>query len=259
MAYRVSIAALTALCTITAGCRTAPHRAIDPELASCVPANTTVLAGIQIDQVHANPVLEKWFTNSLISLMPARNASAVLVAYTGAGLLWAARGPFREAPAGATLLAPQLAVTGSDAAVRAATTQHASGRSGAPELVAHAETVAMQPVWAVAVGNTQYPLSGNAANLNRLLALTEYTTLTLDAGSLVGLHVTGICRSTDRARQFEETLRGLLSLARAAARDRDLESILSAVQIRRDNLTVQVDAAGAPELVERLLRSGVQQ
>jgi hypothetical protein len=259
MASGVSFAALTALFTVLAGCRAATHHAVDPELASCVPENTRVLAGIQIGQVQASPLLEKWFTGSLSAWMPTRDASAMLVAYTGSGLLWATRGPFREPPAGATLLAPQLAVTGSDAAIRAAAAQHASGRTGAPGLVAQAELVATQPVWAVAVGNIQYPLSGNAANLNRLLALTDYTTLTLDARSQIGLHVTGICGSAERARQFEETLRALLSLARAAAHDRDLELVLSAVQIRRDSLTVHVDAAGAPELVERLVRSGVPQ
>jgi hypothetical protein len=255
MASGVSLAALTALGTVLAGCRAVPHRAVDPDLASCVPANTRVLAGIQIDRVHASPLLEKWFAGSLSALLPAGDASAVLVADTGAGLLWATRGPFREAPAGATLLAPQLAVSGPDAAVRAAAAQHASGRTGAPALVAQAELIATQPVWAVVAGNAQYRLSGNAANLDRLFALTDYTTLTLDAGSQIGLHVTGICRSADRARQFEETLRGLLSLARAATRDRGLASILSAVQIRRDNLTVHVDAAGSPELIQRLVPS----
>ncbi len=250
-----SLVALTALCALLAGCRSAPHSVVDPELASCVPADTRVLAGVQFSQVHANPVLQKLFASSLSLLLPPRDASAVLVAYTGAGLLSAMRGAFRDAPQGATVIGPQLALAGPDAAVRAAAEQHATGRTGAPALLARAELVAAQPVWAVALGNTTYPLSGNAANLNRLAALTDYITLTLDAGSQIGLHVTGICGSADRARQFEETLRALLSLARAAERDRNLESVLSAVQIRRDALIVHVDASAAPEIVERLFRS----
>src|SRR5690348_3445607 len=258
MASGGSVAALISLFAVLAGCRAAPQGAIDSELASCVPSNARVLAGVHIDQVRANPTLQKLFADSLSLLAPARNASVVLVTYTGSDLLWAARGQYSEAPPGATLLGPQLALAGSDAIVSAAAVQHASGRTGAPALVAQAESIARQPVWAVAAGSTPLPLSGNAANLNRLLALTDYTTVTLDADSRIGLHATGICGSPDRARQFEQTLRGLLSLARAAARDRDIESVLAAVQIRRDDLQVRVDTSAAPETVERLLRSAVR-
>ena len=258
MTSGISVAALTLLLAVFAGCRTAPRNAVDSEMASCVPANAKLLAGIHIDQVRANPVLQKLFADSLSLLAPARNASLVLVTYTGTDLLWAARGNFSEAPPGATLLGSQIALTGSDAIVRAAAAQHARGRTGAPALVAQAEAIAKQPVWAVALGSTPFPFSGNAANLNRLLSLTDYTTLALDAGSRVGLHAPGIGGSADRARRFEETLRGLLSLARAAARDRDIESVLAAVQIRRDDLQVRVDTSAAPETIERLLRSAAR-
>jgi hypothetical protein len=211
-----------------------------------------------LDQVRANPALQKLLAGWLDLLEPARDASSLLVAYTGTDLLWVARGQFRAAPPSSLLLTPQLVVTGSNALTRAAAAQHATGRTGAPALVAQAESVAKQPVWAVVVGSTPFPFTGNAANLNRLLALTTYTTVTLNANSRIDLHIAGICESGDRARQFEETLRGLLSLARAAVRDPEVASVLTALQVRRDDLTVRVDASAAPEQIERLLRSAVR-
>jgi len=258
MACGWSYAAFAGVLACAAACRVTPPRAIDAELAACVPAEARMLAGAHLDQVRAAPGLQELLAGWLTLLEPARDASSVLVAYTGSDLLWAAHGDFRTPPRGATVLSPQLAVTGPPALVRAAAAQRAAGRIGAPALLAEAETVARQPVWAVVPGNAPLPLSGNAANLNRLLGYTNYTTLTLDAGSQIGLHVTGICGSADRARQFEETLRGLLSLARATTRDRDLASVFAAVQIRRDDLTVHADITTAPETVQRLLQAAAR-
>ncbi|MBZ5580508.1 MAG: hypothetical protein LAP40_28490 [Acidobacteriia bacterium] len=246
-------AALVTLALATAACRTAaPRPAIAAELAACVPSDTRVLAGVHLDTLRANPGFQHLSRGWAGLLEPVRDASEVLVAYNGRELLVIARGQFRSAPAGARLLTPQLAVAGGDAAVRAATAQRATGRSGAPALVALADAVAAQSVWAVESGGGSLPLRGNSVNLNRLLAFTDHATFAAELNSAVTLHAAGICRSANAARHLEETLRGLLSIAAATVRDRDLAAWLAAVQVHRDELTVRADVSGSVEAVTKL-------
>ena len=240
---------------LLAGCRSAQPAALDAELASCVPADTQLLAGVHLDQARANQTLQKLLMDWLAVLEPARDASQLLIAYNGKDLLWAGRGAFHGAPAGATLLNQHVAVAGPAALVQAAIAQHATGRTGASELVARAESIARAPVWAVAEGRARLPLQGNAANLNRLLGLADYNTFSIEVETGIALHAAGFCPSADKGRQLEETLRGLLSLAGSATRDRELAALLRQVQIRRDDRTVRADVSGSAETVERLLRA----
>lgn len=248
-------AALIALVLGSAACRPAlPPSALDPELAACVPSDTVALAGVHLAVLRQNPVFQQLASGWATLLEPLRQASEVLVAYNGREILVIARGHFPTAPAGTRLLTPRLALAGSDAAVRAAMTQHASGQSGAPALTAFAEGVAAQPVWAVVSGGAPLPLRGNLANLNRLLAFTEHASVTAELNSVIGLHATGVCRTAERAQQLEETLRALVSLASSMVRDRDLEAVIGAVEVRRNGATVQADVSAAPNAVEKLLR-----
>lgn len=244
-----------ALLITLAGCRATPSSAIGFDLASCIPADTRVLAGIHLDQVRSSPVLLKLASDWLPLLDPARDASFVLIAYNGKDLLWAGRGQFHAAPPGATLLNPQLALAGPPSLVRAAAAQHASGRTGAAALVEHAEGIARQPIWVVVPRGAALPLSGNASNVNHLLDLADYTTLAVELNSGIALHAAGICRSADQAMQMEETLRGLLTLAGSAVRDRELAALLASVQIRREHLTVHADVSGSPNTIGNLLRT----
>ena len=258
MASNASVVALAALLSVWTACRASAPGALDSELASCLPPDAQALAGIHLDQVRVNPMLRKLSADWLPLVEPARDASFVLIGYTGKDLLVVEQGQFPAAPPGATLLDSRLAVAGPAALVRAARTQHAAGRTGAPALVARATAIASQPIWAIAAGGVPLPLSGNAANLNQLLALTDYTTFALELNSGITLHFAGTCRSAERAQQLEETLRGLISLAGAASREPDLLALLASVQIRRADLTVRADTSGSPEVIERLLRSAAR-
>lgn len=236
-------------------CRSTPPPALDREMAACVPPDARALAGIHLNQIRASPVLRDLSVNWLPLLDPARDASTVLAVYNGKDLLVVGRGEFHTTPPGATLLAPQLAVTGPAAAVRAAAAQHAAGRPGAAALVNQAETVARQPIWVVVARGTMLPLSGNAVNVSRLLDMADYTTIAVGGTSGLTLQATGICRSADEARKLEETLRGLLSLVGAATRDRDLAAVLASVQVNREDVRVHADLTGNPETIARMLRS----
>lgn len=213
-----------------------------------------MLAGLHLDRVRASPVYQKLPATALALLEPAKTASNLLLVYDGKDLLWAARGAFPPTPPGAFLLNSHLAVAGPSSLVQAATAQHASGRTGLPGLSGQAELIAAQPIWAIARRDTVLPLSGNAANVNRLLGMADYTTLGVELNSGLVLHAAGHCQSDDQARHLEETVRGFLSLARAGARDGDV-GLLAGVQVSRDGLTVHADAALSPEAIEKLLNA----
>lgn len=254
MVSTYTVTALAALSLASVACRPAAPPSVDAELAACVPGDTLVLAGIHLDQLRANPLFQKLSRNWSQMLEPFRDASYVWVAYNGRDLLFIAHGEFRTTPAGASLLTPQLALAGPADIVRTATAQHATGRTGVPSLVAISKGIAARPVWAVVLGGRPLPITGNSTNLNWLLRFTESATFSAELDSRVTLHATGVCHGADAAGQVEETLRGLFSLAAAAARDRDLSALLDSVQIRRDDATVRADLAAAPDALEKLLR-----
>ena len=245
--------ALAPVLALWIGCRASTPGPLDRELATCIPPATSVLAGIQLDRVRASPVFQKVPAAALALLDPLRIASSLLLAFDGKDLVWAARGNFPPTPPGALLLNPHLAIAGSPSLVQAGTAQHASGRTGVPALTGQAELIAIEPIWAIARRGTVLPLSGNAANVNRLLAMADYTTLAVELNSGLVLHAAGHCESDDQARRLEETVRGFLSLARAGARDSDAGGLLARVKIRREGLTVYADAPVSPDEIEKLL------
>lgn len=189
---------------------------------------------------------------------PLRNASSLLVAYNGKEMLLIAGGQFPTAPAGAVRLTPEIALAGAASAVRAATAQHASGRTGVPSLVANAAPVASRHIWAIVPGDAPLPASGNRANFVRLLRLTDHVTLTVELNSRVRIEVSGFGRSAASAESFEDTLRGLVSLTAGATPDRDLATVLSSVKIRREALAVRAELSTTPAALETLLREATR-
>jgi hypothetical protein len=246
-----------AVCTGGLSCRKASPPAIDPALASAVPAGTTILAGVDCQRLRAAPVYQKLPAGVTAFLEPLRDASYVVTASNGKDYVAIARGIFREAPAGATLLAPGLAVVGSPEAVRAAAAQHRSGTTGAPALAARAETLAAgSEIWIVADGHATLPLSGNAENVNRWLHAAEYATLVGRVNDGIRLDATGVCATADAARRLEETLRAFVSIGVAAnARQPEMAARLRAIRIEREDRTVRASLAADAAGVEQWLRA----
>jgi len=232
-------------------CHHAPP-AIDRELACSVPPGTVVLAFVNLDQLRPTPL----YNNSLgPALAIFGEASQLLIAYTGKDVVVLARGNFPAAPAGATLISPRLAVTGSPDAVRAAIAQHQTGTPGSPRLVELAANVpAGRQIWLVAQGGITLPLTGNAANLNRILRLTDSISLSAQVDSAVRLEAIAACSTPDAARQLEESMRAILTLAGAATRRQpDLSQALQAVEIRREDRTVRASLSTSPETAGQFL------
>lgn len=257
MSYSRVAAAVAAAAAITVSCRPATAPAIDPGLASCVTSTAVATAGLDLDRLRASPLYPKLTPVVGMAIEPLRNASQLLVTWDGKSFVFVARGKFREAPAGATLIDSTLAISGEAEAVRSAIAQHKTGTTGAPDLLGHAAAVAGSgEIWAAVRGRVTLPLTGNAANLNRLLRLVDYATFMAKLGSRIDLDLTGASRTADEGQRLEETLRAIVSLAGAASPR--LEPVLRSVQVRREgpivHVTLSTDADAVGKAMDTLMR-----
>ena len=204
-----------------------------------IPSDAVAVAGIHLDQIRS----AEWYRALPVPENFGR-ASSVWAAYNGKDLLFIAGGSSAH---------PEL--SGSPAAIRAAEQQRNTGKTGAPDLLAQARGIMQKPIWVVVRGGRPLPLAGNLANLNTLLQLTQYVTVSAVMNSGIDLEVVGICASPNAASKLEETVRAMVTLASSAAkRDTDLTSLLHSVQVRREDTTVQVKASTAVATIEKLLR-----
>ena len=239
--------AVTALCGMLVACHPS---APTPALASCIPPGTTLLGGVHLEKLRASG-FDRRLPPAARGLFEAHSsASEFIFASNGASFAIITRGGFREAPAGYTLIAPGLAVWGAPEAVARVTEQHRTGKAGAPEMLAYAEPLVGNPIWAVARGSATLPLSGNLANLNRFLQATDYTTLVAEAGEELSIEIKGMCRTADAAAQLERTIRAFVSLLGMRSRSS------APVQIETQDATVRVKLTADPADVERLMRAG---
>ena len=185
-------------------CSRPPKTLVDPQLAIYMPEHATVVAGVDLDRLRGTPLFAK-IPQSF------REGSYTLIGYDGNELVTASRAGSR--------------VTVSGPAVK--------GRP--PELLQHAGDA---PIWVVARGNASLPLTGNLANLNRLLQQTNYTTASARIGERVELEIAGVCDSPAIAQHLEENVRAIASLMKLP------------LDVRRDGATVHAtgsitaDAAG---------------
>lgn len=250
--FRMALAA--AVC-LTASCsRTAGPRPIDPAMAACVPPGATLLAGIDLVRLRASPLYSQLPHSAAALLEPLAEARSLLLASDGKNLLVIARGPFRKAPAGSTLITDGLAIAGTPDWANAAAAQHRSGKPGAPDLVADAAEAAADPIWVAALGGRPLPLTGNAANLNRLLRESDHTVIGVKLDRSVRVEATVVGRTADAARQVEETLRASITMTAAAeSRQSEIVDLLRAIQLSRADRTVRATLSATPEQVRQLL------
>ncbi|MBV9505176.1 MAG: hypothetical protein JO323_09250 [Acidobacteriia bacterium] len=222
-------------------------------MASCVPPDTAGLAFLNLDRLRTSEVYRTLPANLLSILEPLQSVTQVLVAYNDKDLLIIGSGNFSTPPPGAVLLTARLVLGGSPAAIRAATQQHRSGRPGA-ETLWKRKPAGNEPIWAVLRGDAHLPLTGNGANLNRLLHFTTFTTVRAEFNPGIHIAMRGEGATADSARQLEESLRAMVSLARATSKAPDTADMLDSVQIQRENAEVKVDLQTTAKLLEGLFR-----
>lgn len=188
-------------------CARQPKTLVDPDLAARLPQNAAVVAGLDIDRLR---------NTSLLGKLPEsfRDASYVLAAYDPPNLVTASRIAGRISVAGPT-----------------------STKGAPPDLLRHA---AATPVWIVARGDATLPLTGNLANINRLLRQTDYTRVTAAVGDRIDFAAEGVCRAPEAAAHLEQNVRAIASLAGLN------------LDVRRDGLTIHVTGSASIDAVARL-------
>jgi len=235
-----------------------PGPGFESEAETCLPPDTVALAGVQLERILREDSFRRIPPSWSSALEPFRGANLVLLAYNGSDLLIVAAGRLTAAPPGAVLLTPQLALAGAPAAIRAATAQHATRRPGAAELVApllnRAAPVRDRDIWAIVRGGARLPLPGNSANINLLLALTEYTTASAVWDSAIRLELDAHCATPETASRLEERLRALVTLARATVKAPGQASLLQSIELARDGPVVRLRFRASPQAVGELLR-----
>jgi hypothetical protein len=191
------------LLLVAAACARKPDPLV--ELAPYMPANSVMVAGLDVEKLRNTPLYAK---------LPEsfREASYVLAAYSPPNLVTASRVGGRVVATGPIVNAP-------------------------PSILGHA---ADTPIWVVARGDAQLPLTGNLANVTRLLQQTDYTRVTARVGERVEFAAEGVCPSQQAAEHLEQNVRGIASLAKLP------------LQVRRDGLTVHVTGSATAEAVSRL-------
>ena len=221
------------------------------DMTSCVPVGTLLVAGVDLDSLRAAPLFGKLPPAALTLAESYRTAQRLLAAWNGADVLIVIRG---TAP-GATAIGPNLALIGSPDSLRAGMEQHRAGKTGSPGLVDYAaKTVGPSPLWIAAKGGVTLPLTGNARNLNRLFRNLEYVTLAVDLATALDLRIAALAQSEQAARDFEENLRGFLSLASAAENRRpDIARLLDSVQIRRNGVTAAASLRIPADAIDALI------
>jgi hypothetical protein len=220
---------------LTTACRRAPLA----DLTTCVPSDTVMIAGVDLARLRASPDGKALVSPALDSFS---NASYLVAAYNGSDLLLLQRA--NSAP-GTTRISSEIAAAGSESAVHAAIAQYRTSATGVPDLLAHAPANAQ--IWAVARGGVALPLSGNAANLNRLFRFTDFVSLSATVDRTTDFKLTAHSRTAGAAQQFEETLRAVISIAQATR-------TLGEVPVTRKDLTVTATLSTDTESAARLLR-----
>jgi hypothetical protein len=171
---------LAGMLLLAAACsRTAQSPLAD--LAAKLPSDSIVIAGGDLDKLRTSPLFSK---------LPEtfRQGSYVLAGYTGSELVTATRSGGRVEVSGP------------------------AGQGAPSDLLAHASDA---PLWVVARGSATLPLSGNLANVNRLLHQTEFMVVTArPAGDGFELRAEGICRGDAEAEHLEGNVRAIGSLMR---------------------------------------------
>jgi hypothetical protein len=197
---------LFCLLATAVACTRQPEPAVDPDLAARLPAGAAMVAGLDVDALRATPLFAK-LPDSF------RESSYVLAAFDPPNLVTASRRGGR------------ISVSGPAA-------------QGPPDLIRNAVTNA--PLWVIARGNAALPLTGNLANLNRLLEQTDYTRVTARVGERVEFQADGVCHSDDVAAHLEQNIRAIASLARLT------------VDVRREGATVHVTGSTAIDTLARI-------
>jgi hypothetical protein len=222
---------------------------------TCIPPGTRLLVRIDLARLRSAPLYSRLPAAFLAVAEPFRSADRLLIASEGSALLIVARGDITDPPAGSVRAGSRIVLAGPDALVQAAVKQHKSGRSGASDLTSRAETAPPDHEIAIVVrGDVPMALSGDMANVKRLLGFTTSAVLSAGLHSGIEMQLSAECPDGPNAIKLEETLRAFLTLTAAAhARDPVLAPLLRSITVTRNQRDVHAAMSATEAAAEQLL------
>jgi hypothetical protein len=264
---------------------------IDPTLASLVPPDATMLAGLRMAAIRATPLYQKMLARKHLDRLdefarqtgfdPRRDVRELLVASNGKDSIVAARGTFNVRAfegmtrstykgyalytrdrGGVALIDNSTAIAGTLEAVRAALDRRGAGnRSGPVELLARARQIPPDnQVWSVSNGfdnllTGRIPETGNAANVGRILRSLENTTAAADLRTGLNGYVNGVCRTDADAKNLGDAARGLVGLGRLSVPEKqpELLRLWDGIKVDQQQRAIKITVAIPQDLIDKLI------
>ncbi len=257
---RITLVALLALAALAPSCRK-PETGVrvDPALATLVPSDTVMMAGVKVEAVRQTPAYARYIEkNSLLRIDelakttgfdPRQDLYELLFVSNGKDGVVMARGKFsplglepkpggsgveRMSYKGMTIFGDQasgvlfmnasVAIAGPTRLLHGIVDQR-DQRSGIPKPLGEqlAKVRSGSQVWAVSLGGDKLaallPESGNASNLARILSDVQYSTLSLNLSSGLDLDGRALYSNDKSAKQTCDAVRALLGFARLSTPD----------------------------------------
>ena len=269
------------VCLLAALCGCGPRRPpsvkIDPALATLVPSDTVLLAGVRMEALRATPLYQS--LGSPAALLSGTGLDLdkvweILAASNGRRTAILARGKFSDSGLeprldipGATrstykgyaltatdslavaFMNPSTAVAGRPDAVRAILDDRGQSSGPPPGLEKQIELIGPEnQIWAVGIGSAELaqaaPHIGNLANLGTVLRVVETFRIAAQAGAGVRITATARCRNQEDAGSLSGALRFFAMLAGLKTS--------SGVHIESSGAEVRIDASIPPETIEKL-------
>jgi hypothetical protein len=168
--------------------------------------------------------------------------------WNGKDLLLISAGDSAEVPGGYTPIGHGIAAAGPAERIEAARSAQAEGKNHARDLPDGDAQVRI-----VVRGDGRLPLTGNLANLTKLLRMADATTIALRIRDQVDVEIVGRCRSAQQAQSLEESVRAIITMARSLrSKDSRLAALLQSVRITRESEIVRIQGAGPAEAIRGL-------
>lgn len=242
------IAACTALAATS--CRQAAHSS----LFACVPADSSLVAGVKLSEVRQWPLYEHLPDSWRSALAPVEGAQTAILATGGKEFLLIAQGRFPSPPPGTLMAAPDLAIFGPSDSARDAAARYRTGAAPQTELLKTAESLPSgTPLWLVARGDAELPIPGNVTNFLSILRKARWIALTVQRNGALRFDLRATAPNEQAARAIEETLRADLTLAAAGeARRPEVAAVLKKAEVTRDGLGVEVRFSASDQTAARL-------
>ena len=265
---------------------------IDPQFASLVPADTTLLVGLRVEHLVKTPIYQKYLSGGKIHIIdrfargtginPEKSLWNLMFISNGRQSFVLGRGKFADelmAPdfsqkgvrrfgyKGLTLFGDEqqamLLVNSSTIAIgetptlRTLVDQRPSLTGLPARLTALTKEVPRQTqFWGLYVGGpVDLPLTGNLANANKVLGLVGNGTFYFDLTNGVNGTVTGVAANAQDAQQVHDGLAGFLGLGRMMApkNQPDFLRALDGIQVLQEGQRVSVKISEPEELAATLI------